>query len=69
MDKTLASIIKNTSLAVLFIGATLVVLGASGTNGKLGVTLANPWQIVVALFGIVLTGFGGLTVQSLHTSV
>lgn len=60
LDKLLQSLLKNTPIALVVIGAFLVLLGASGGFEKYGLKIdAVPWRVSLAVMGVVVASFGG----------
>lgn len=60
MDKFLKTLLKNTPLALIVIGVSLLLLGASGGFEKYGIKIDRvAWQITLALMGVVVASFGG----------
>ena len=60
MDKFLKTLLKNTPLALVVIGVSLLLLGASGGFEKYGVKIEGVgWQVCLALMGVVVASFGG----------
>lgn len=60
MDKLLKNLLKNTPLALVVIGAFLLVVGASGGFEKYGFKIDKvAWQISLAVMGAVVALFGG----------
>jgi hypothetical protein len=60
LGKAVKELIKNTPLALIFIGVSLAVFGATGGYDKIHVD--GTWRIAVAVLGLVLSCFGGLVI-------